>query len=159
MFLFLSFLLQNLMYTIMNILPFINRNGLWYLDEPDLREPFELGFASLAMAEKGISELLEAFAIKYKYKYKIKDNMVLGFSGVPLEKYDARLDSMNIEVSKEYEKYPYEIENIGETYLCTELFGNKTNVMVWLSPVFQICLNGIYPKSIYLSVLNSEIQG
>ena len=96
----------------MDILPFINRNGLWYLDKPELRDPTELGFASLAMAEKGVSELLEAFAIKYKYRYKIKENMVLGFSEAPIENYDARLDRMNIEVSKEYENYPNEIENI-----------------------------------------------
>lgn len=140
----------------MDIIPFINRNGLWYLDKPELRQPFELGFASLAMAEKGISELLVAIAKKYKFKYKIKDNMLLGFSEVPKENYDARLTRINIEVSKLYENYPNEIENIGEAYLCTELFGNKTRDMVWISPIFQKCLNGDYPESIYISALKDE---
>ena len=117
----------------MDILPFVNRNGLWYLDKPEFLKPNISGHAPLVMGERGIAELLDTLAGNTFFNY-----LNLEFHYTPIHPYDAKLIKAGI------------------NYQCVSIYGVDTDSMIWIpSPVFRAMVSNSNPEKIYISVIAS----
>jgi len=115
----------------MDVLPFKYKNGLWFLDKPELMET-HLFYAPLFMAERGISEFLDELA------GNIFDYLTLEFSYTRINPYDAKL------------------VKAGATYKCVSIFGNSKDYAIWLPPpIFKAMTTNSNPESIYIKVVAS----
>lgn len=119
----------------MDLIPFINKNGLWYLDMPELIDPNLTATNQLFIAERNFAELLDTLANK-----KLKQ-LKLEFHYVYINPYDAKLIRR------------------GSSYICESIYYKEKNTLLWVPPILFRAMNSnsnpdkIYIRSIPLVIL------
>ena len=113
----------------MDVIPFVNRNGLWYLDKPELLTVFDTNHAPLMIAERNIVEFLDELS------GSIFSYLNLEFHYSPVHPYDAKL------VKK------------GAQFQCVSIFGEPRELMIRIpTPVFRAMTTNSNPDKIFIIV-------
>ena len=112
----------------MDIIPFIKKNGLWYLDKPEYLNSENTGFvAALIMVENGIVNLLNELSCS------LFTTIHLEFNYKPIHPYDALL-------IKE-----------GARYKCVSVMGKDWDILIWFPHyVFRAMVSNSNPDRIYI---------
>ncbi len=125
------YLIKDLVHNLysMDVIPFINRNGLWNLDMPELINP-DLTFTNqLVIVERNFVELLDTLA-------------------------NNKLPHLNLEFHYEYFN-PYDAKLIrrGSSYICESIFYKQKNTLLWF-PTFlpKAMKTNDKPEIIYIKV-------
>lgn len=113
----------------MDIIPFINKNGIWQLDKPEYLSPQVLTRAPLFLVELGIVTLLDELASNFF------TSLQLEFHYKPIHPHDALLIK------------------IGARYKCVSLMGEDVEIIVFLpSLVFKAMETNNNPERIYIRI-------
>lgn len=113
----------------MDLLSFVRRNDLWYLDTPEYYDKFTIGRNLLTIVERGFVEILEELSSGV-FTY-----LNLEFHYQPIYPYDAL------------------IIREGTNYKCISLLGRDRVSSVWFPEyVHQAMENTYNPKNIYIKI-------
>ena len=113
----------------MDLIPFINRNGLWHLDKPEYLNMDIIGYAPLIIVERGFVEILDELS-----------------SGV--------FTYLNLEFHYK-PTHPYDVLIIreGVRYKCVSLLGQDWDFFVWFPHyVFKAMETNNSPDRIYIKI-------
>ena len=120
---------QKLPSLIMDIIPFINKNGLWHLDMPELIDPILTSTNQLIVAERSSVEFLNTLAGSKK------NPLILEFHYEYFNPYDAKL------IRK------------GSMYICTSIFYKEKDLLLWFPPYFSRAMkSSLNPLNIWIKV-------
>ena len=120
----------------MDIIPFVNRNGLWHLDMPELINQQRTFTNQLIIAERGLVDLLDELSGNI-FKY-----LKLEFHYSPIRPYDAKL-------VKE-----------GVRYKCVSVLDKYPDSMIWLPQhVLRAMVINQNPDIIYIKSFPLVIEG
>lgn len=115
----------------MDVLQFICRNGLWYLDTPEYYDKLNIGRNLLTIVERGFVEILEELSSD------VFTCINLEFHYQPIYQYDAL------------------IIREGTNYKCVSLLGRDRYTSVWFPEYVHKAMENSYnPHSIYIKIGN-----
>ena len=119
----------------MDIIPFINRKGLWHLDKPEYLNMDIIGYAPLIIVERGCVTLLDELSTG------MFTSLNLEFHYKPIHPYDVLL-------IKE-----------GVRYRCVSLLGRDWDFFVWFPHyVFKAMETNNSPDRIYIKISSVVIS-
>lgn len=113
----------------MDLIHFININGLWQVDMPELIDPILTATNQLVIAERNFVELLDTLASN-------------------------KLTQMNLEFHYEYFN-PYDAKLIrrGSSYICESIYYKEKNTLLWFPPFLPKAMKtNDKPEIIYIKV-------